>query len=98
MTKEEFDRELNEYAPDNRRLYSAQEYVKIEFVYNYHPAISEVGGKRQIAIIWQEGGISVINDMEKRARAAQIIELKIARCRTELNHATKEYERLKHNT
>lgn len=95
MTREEFERELSEYAPDNQRTFSAQEYVKIEFVYTYHPAISNLDGKRQIAVIWQEGGISVIQDMEKRARAAQLIEHKIARCRTELDKAIKEYERLK---
>ncbi len=93
MTRLEFEAQLAEYAgEDNLRPFTDAEYSKIEYVYTWHPAIKAVGGKRQIAIIWQEFGLGMINDMypvandmetlteerDKRRRSLEEIEKKIS--------------------
>lgn len=98
MTKEAFKKQLEEYAPGNMRQFSDKDYADIEYVYTYHPAISEVGGKQQIVIIFQEGGMSVIKDMKCRAEKAEALERKIEQARIELNKLIKEYDQLKEDT
>lgn len=98
MTKEEFKKHLEDYAPGNMRQFSDADYALIEYVYTYHPTISNVGGKKQIAVIFQEGGISVIKDMKRRAQGAEELERKIASTRLELDKLIEEYEKLKEAT
>lgn len=95
MTKEEFKKQLEDYAPGNMRQFSDVDYASIEFVYTFHPAISQVGGKKQIAVIFQEGGMSVIKDMKQRAHEAEELERKITSARLELDKLKKQYEELK---
>lgn len=98
MTKEEFKKQLEDYAPGNMRQFSDADYAVIEYVYTYHPVISNVGGKKQIAVIFQEGGMSVINDMKYRAKKAEEFECRIASARIELDKYIKAYEELKEAT
>lgn len=98
MTKEEFKKHLEDYAPGNMRKFTDADYALIEYVYTYHPTISNVGGKKQIAVIFQEGGMSVIRDMKRRAQGTEVLEKKIASARLELDKLIKEYEQLKEAT
>lgn len=70
MNRLEFEAQLIEYAggEDNVRPFTEDDYVKIEYVYIWHPAIKDVGGKRQIAIIWQEFGMGMIDEMYPAAQ------------------------------
>lgn len=95
MTKEEFKKQLEDYAPGNMRQFSDADYENIEYVYTFHPAISEVGGKKQIAVIFQEGGMSVIKDMKPRAHEAEELERKITSARLELDKLIEQYKELK---
>ena len=98
MTKEEFKKQLEDYAPGNMRQFTDADYALIEYVYTYHPTISNVGGKKQIAVIFQEGGMSVIKDMKRRAQGAERLERKIAGAGLEQDKLIKEYEQLKEAT
>ena len=68
MNREEFKQHLYEYANGaTPRPFTDEEYRRIEFVYTYSPIISECGGKRKIAILWQEFGLPIIKLMEPQA-------------------------------
>ena len=46
---------------------SDEEYSTIEYVYTWHPAINEISGKAQIARLYTDYGMTVIEDMVERA-------------------------------
>lgn len=62
-----------------------EEYDAIEFVYTWHPAFSNTEGKQQIADIYKAGGMTVINDMSKRAVLNKDLEEMISRCRARMD-------------
>ena len=72
-----------------------EEYKKIEFVYNWHPSISETEVKMQIATIWNIGGLRLIQDMEESARHAKAIGDQIRDAKDELASLEKELTLLK---
>lgn len=72
-----------------------EEYEKIEFIYNWHPSISETAGKMQIATIWNIGGLRLIRDMEESARHAKAIDDQIRVEKEELKSLEKELTLLK---
>lgn len=53
---------------------SPEDYKLIDFVYTWHPSIDPVGGKDEIAAIYNIGGMRIIRDMLKTAERAQEIE------------------------
>lgn len=53
---------------------SDEEYGTIEYVYTYHPAISETEGKDQIARLYTDYGMTVIEDMVERAGKMEMAE------------------------
>ena len=75
---------------------SKEEYDAIEFVYAWHPAISEVDGKQQIATIYKAGGMAVINDMHNRALMAKDIDDMITKCRNRIIFLEDKLSELKH--
>lgn len=90
MNRLEFEAQLIAYAgEDNVRVFTEEEYSKIEFVYVWHPAIAAVGGKRQIAILWQEFGMGLINDMYPVAKDMKERENKRDALRSDLVNADK---------
>lgn len=98
MMQSEFMERLAEYAGERneiRRPVTDEDYSKIEYVYTYHPAIKAVGGKRQIAIIWQEFGIGMIKDMEPAAQEMEALECKRAALRNDLNDIDNEIKAIK---
>lgn len=96
MMRTEFEEHLIEYAGEDKvRVFTEDEYKKIEYVYIWHPAIAAVGGKRQIAIIWQEFGMGMINDMYPAAQAMEALENKRAAFRLNLTDIDNEIKAIK---
>ena len=70
------------------------EYEKIEFVYNYHPSINNVGGKKQIADLYNSFGMRIILDMYATAEKAAKIENDIQILQQNLAVAKQNYKEL----
>lgn len=82
MMREEFEKRIGaEISP--------ADYAEIEYVYNYHPAIPEVGGKDMIAEIYKVGGMGVIRSMRAVAEMAETADKMILAKR----HAIAEIEK-----
>lgn len=82
MMREEFIRELQHIRGD--ATITAEDYAIVEYVYTWHPAIMDVGGKRQIAEIYAHGGMLVIRDMLPRAKKAEEYDRKIRAIRKDI--------------
>ncbi len=67
MSKNEFEKLIG-------RAVSDEEYSTIEYVYTWHPAISETEGKDQIADLYMNYGMTVIADMVDRAGKMEKLE------------------------
>ncbi|WP_313152101.1 hypothetical protein [Lacrimispora sp.] len=67
MTKNEFEKLIG-------KTVSNEEYGTIEYVYTWHPAISETEGKTQIARLYTDYGMTVIEDMLERAGKMEKLE------------------------
>lgn len=81
MMKHEFEKLIE-------RGVSEDEYSMINRVYTYHPAISETEGKKQIADIYNAGGMSTIRSMVETADIMFALE-------EELSNARMIFERVK---
>ena len=70
MLKEEFlkETELEDI--------SGSHFEEINYVYTFHPSISETEGKKQIAQIYLAGEMAAIRDMTKRAMLQERLEHK----------------------
>lgn len=68
---------------------SLDEYSVIEKVYTWHPSISATEGKKQIAMLYKEFGMAVINAMIETADIAQSIDSE-ERCAVTKLNAIKE--------
>lgn len=60
MMKQEFENLIGKEVSD-------KDYEVIDRVYTFHPAISETEGKKQIADIYNAGGMTVIRGMLEAA-------------------------------
>lgn len=60
---------------------SDEEYSTIEYVYTWYPTISETEGKAQIAKLYTDFGMPLIEDMVERAGKMEKLdkELRVAR-------------------
>ncbi len=67
MMKKEFERLTGKTVCD-------EEYGTIEYVYTWHPAISETEGKDQITRLYTDYGMTVIEDMVERAGKMEKLE------------------------
>lgn len=90
MTKQEFINHL----PEGVRTPSEQEYEIIDFVYNYHPSIHTVGGKKQIARLYSEFGMRIILDMQETAKRMQEIHDEIRSLRARIEELEDERQEL----
>ncbi|MDD3229389.1 MAG: hypothetical protein PHE09_09260 [Oscillospiraceae bacterium] len=88
MTKQEF----KDLA---RRGFTEAEYKAIETVYTFHPSISETGGKKQIANLYDTYGIRIIADMLPTATNAKEYEERINQKRHELESLQEEFKEFK---
>lgn len=86
MTKDEFESRIGKEV-------SASEYAEIEYVYTWHPAVNNVGGKDQIAAIFNAGGMMIIRSMKEAAAMAETVEEEL---RTELRKVERLKNRIQH--
>lgn len=87
MMKHEFEEKLGKPVTES-------EYKDIEFVYTFHPSVSNTGGKTQIAELYKIGGIRLIRDMIPTAKKAQELENKIITANTDLMKLKRQFEML----
>lgn len=90
MTKQEFESRL-----EDGKTVTNEQYKVIEYVYTYHPAISDISGKDQIAILYDVFGMAVIKDMYPRARRSEELERDIREARIKLDNLTNTLSMLK---
>lgn len=90
MTKKEFDQKCIEVKPQNNRRPTDAEYKVIEYVYTFHPAISETEGKEQIAMLFLNFGMSLIRDMVPRAQLMEKKESELRAAREALERVQQE--------
>lgn len=91
MMKHEFEEIIGGFV-------KKEEYDAIEFVYIWHPAFSNEDGKQQIADIYKAGGMTVINDMSKRAVLNKDLEEMISKCRERMEFLKDKQIELQHCT
>lgn len=77
------------------RAFTHEEYEAIEKVYTFHPSVRDVGGKEQIARLFDDFGIRVILDMLPTAVRAEEIQAERARGLRLVAEADNEMEMLK---
>ena len=85
MMQHEFENRVQEIV--GKAVYakpSDKDWATINTVYAFHPAIKEVGGQQQIAKIYVELGMTVINDMLPRAHRFQAYEAEMSNARAEV--------------
>ena len=98
MTREEFEDNLkNEYMLSKEKIASIsdEDYKKIEYVYTWHPSISNLDGKSQIAWIYVNFGMCVINDMFETASLNEDLEHDLESAMREVEKIKKRLEKLK---
>ena len=71
------------------------DWKTIEYVYTWHPAIDAVEGKKQIAYLYVNFGMSIINDMMNTAIAAEKAETALIKAKAAYESAKMQYEKLK---
>lgn len=74
---------------------SEGDYVSIEHVYAFHPAIDNMKGKEQIAAIYKACGMSVINDMYSTATMGMRLEHALRANQSEGNALKRALQALK---
>lgn len=87
MMKHEFEEKLGKSVTES-------EYKDIEFVYTFHPSVSNTEGKKQIAELYKIGGIRLIRDMIPTARKAQLLDGKIMAANANLMELKRQFEML----
>lgn len=77
MMREEFNELVSKEMFDGKPFdVGDEEYKIIETVYGFHPSISDVDGKEQIARLYVNFGFIIIADMYPRAKAAETLYIK----------------------
>ncbi len=82
MTREEFVKQLGR----NPEL-SDGAWELVTLVYNFHPTIPDVGGKKVIADLFNIGGMGIIRDMVAAADTAKLCENAIDAAKEEVRVA-----------
>jgi len=94
MNKQDFLDKANQIAGSlgiGEIWVKVEDYPKIEYVYNFHPSISETRGKDQIAYLYVMFGMRVIEDMLPTAKLAEEYEAKIRSLRAQLEELNNEF-------
>lgn len=63
---------------------SDEEYSTIEYVYTWYPTISETKGKDQIARLYTDFGMPIIEDMVERAGQMENLDKDLKRAQAQL--------------
>ena len=88
MTRQEFESRIDGTV-------TTEEYSLIEYVYTFHPSISNTEGKDQIAGIYKIGGMRLIKDMIPTAQKAEQLDNDIQNTVANLQSLRNQYKRLK---
>ena len=88
MLKEEFESLIGEKVTE-------KQYNIIEFVYTWHPAISDTEGKKQMATLYTCFGMSVIIGMKEAAEYTQNIDTEISRLQGQIKDLETRKESIK---
>jgi len=93
MMKSEFETHVREMVGDTvfTRV-SDEDWIRINQVYTFHPAIPDVGGKEKIAYLYVNYGMTVIRDMEKRAITISLLEGRRFETQAKLNQIDEEIQ------
>jgi len=94
MMKHEFEACLRELNPMDVKV-SDEDYGLIEYVYAFHPCISNTKGKAQVAWLFNEFGIRIFKDMQATASRNQDLEEAIWRTRGQLQKLLDEADELR---
>ena len=94
MTYEEFMNNVVEYANGAEpRECSIDDFKLIEEVYAYHPIISPINGKKQVAMLWQEFGLNIFAALSPITSKAMRYEENINNKRRDLEALMNEYHK-----
>lgn len=88
-------RKIYDETGESREDPTVEEYRDIETVYAFHPSIPNVGGKRMIAELYVNCGMTLIYDMLRRAEAIEEAEKEVKRAKEEYSRLVKDRECLK---
>lgn len=88
MMKHEFEDIIGQPVSD-------KEYGTIEYVYTWYPAISETDGKVQIAKLYTDFGMPLIEDMVERAGKMEKLENELGVAKNQVTIIQNRIEELK---
>ena len=91
MTREEFNSLIE---PEKTKRPNDEDWKIIEFVYTFHPSISETRGKEQIAYLYKTFGMRIIKDMIQTAKRAEAMEKELSELRAKYNKLKDDYNAL----
>lgn len=95
MTREEFAARIKDIDENASGEVTDKEWKDIEMVYNFHPSISETGGKNQIAMLYHTFGFRIIKDMLPTAQMMEIKERELRVARAALQKVQREMAEIK---
>lgn len=99
MMREEFEYAVTKLTGDNdyfrTHALSVQDYTDIEYVYTWHPAISETKGKEQIAWLYVNLGMCVIRDMYETASLYEDLDDELRAAQDKVKSLENRIERLR---
>lgn len=91
MTREEFNSLIE---PKKTKRPNDEDWKIIEFVYTFHPSISETCGKAQIADLYKTFGMRIIKDMLQTAKRAKVMEGELSELRAKYDSLKDAYNAL----
>ena len=74
----------NEFEDIIGKPVSDEEYSTIEYVYTWYPTISETDGKNQIAKLYTDFGMPLIEDMMERAGKMENLDKDLHKARSQV--------------
>lgn len=91
MLKEEFEKMIGEEV-------SPDDYKIIEYVYQFHPAISNTDGKKEIAALYQlpnQMGMGIIRSMVPVAKIQESLESELRSAQMKVNDIKRRMQQVK---
>lgn len=90
MTKQEFEKIIGKEI-------SEKDHYLIDRVYTFHPAISETEGKKQMADIYNAGGMEVIRNMVETADIMSELEKELSVAKMALERVKARIQNVREN-
>lgn len=84
----------NEFEKLSGKSVTPDEYNLIEFIYQWHPSISDNNGKEQIISLYSIGGLRLIRDMKPVAELNHQIQKEIDEAKNRMNFFKNQRELL----